>query len=55
MSRSRPVEEEQPVALSIHWRGEPHYRRLRALGEAIALALTPAADPAPRASPRLWS
>ena len=26
------------TALSIRWRGDPHYRRLRALGEAIALA-----------------
>ena len=26
------------IALSIRWRGDPHYRRLRALGEAIALA-----------------
>jgi ethanolamine utilization protein EutA len=33
---------EHAIALAIRWRGEPHYRRLRALGEAIALALTPA-------------
>ncbi|MGZ5048698.1 MAG: ethanolamine ammonia-lyase reactivating factor EutA [Usitatibacter sp.] len=29
------------LALAIGWRGDPHYRRLRALGEAIALALAP--------------
>jgi len=32
-----------PVAISIHWRGDPHHRRLHALAEAIALALAPRA------------
>ncbi|HEX7403560.1 MAG TPA: ethanolamine ammonia-lyase reactivating factor EutA, partial [Usitatibacter sp.] len=32
------------IALSIRWRGDPHYRRLRALGEAIALAMPSASD-----------
>ena len=37
-----PVQEEQPVALALRWRGEPLYARLRALAEGIALALVPA-------------
>jgi ethanolamine utilization protein EutA len=40
---------EHAIALAIRWRGEPHYRRLRSLGEAIALA-TRASGLAPRAS-----
>ena len=32
-----------PVAISIHWRGDPHHRRLHALAEAITLALAPRA------------
>jgi ethanolamine utilization protein EutA len=44
-----PAGGDHPVAIAISWRGEPHYRRLRALGEAIALA-TRASDLAPRAS-----
>ncbi len=42
MARS-PADDDHPVALSIPWRGDPHYRRLRALAEAIALALAPGA------------
>jgi ethanolamine utilization protein EutA (predicted chaperonin) len=34
-----PVQEEQPIALALRWRGEPLYGRLRALAEGIALAL----------------
>jgi ethanolamine utilization protein EutA len=34
-----PVQEEQPIALALRWRGEPLYARLRALAEGIALAL----------------
>jgi len=33
------LDEEAPVALAIAWRGDPLYRRLRALGEGLALAL----------------
>jgi ethanolamine utilization protein EutA len=36
-----PVDEEHPIALAIRWRGDPHYQRLRALAEGIALALVP--------------
>ncbi len=40
------------IALSIRWRGDPHYRRLRALGEAIALAMASASDaPSQRLAP----
>ena len=42
MSRA-PVDDDHPVALSIRWRGDPHYHRLRALAEAIALAMAPRA------------
>lgn len=38
-----PGDEDGPIALSIHWRGEPHYKRLRSLAEGIALALAPRA------------
>jgi ethanolamine utilization protein EutA len=48
MARS-PVGGEHAIALSIKWRGDPHYKRLRALAEAIATA-TAARDSAPRAS-----
>ena len=34
-----PSGEDRPIALAIRWRGEPHYRRLRALAEGIAAAL----------------
>ena len=34
-----PVDEGQPVALALRWRGEPLYPRLRALADGIALAL----------------
>jgi len=37
-----PVQEEQPIALALRWRGEPLYQRLRALAEGIALALVTA-------------
>ena len=40
-----PIAEDGPLALSIRWRGEPHYRRLRALAEGIALALASATRP----------
>ncbi len=47
VSRACP-DEERPIALSIHWRGDPLHRRLRALAEAIALSLAPrASNPAP--------
>jgi ethanolamine utilization protein EutA (predicted chaperonin) len=36
-----PAGETQPIALAIHWRGEPCYERLRGLAEGIALALAP--------------
>jgi ethanolamine utilization protein EutA len=49
MQRSS-ADEEAPMALAIHWRGDPHYKRLRALAEGIALALAPCAPLAPRAS-----
>jgi ethanolamine utilization protein EutA len=42
VSRS-PAAGEEAVALAIHWRGDPHHRRLRALAEAIAVALAPRA------------
>ena len=49
MSRA-PVDDHHRVALSIRWRGDPHYRRLRALAEAIAMAMAPrAANVASRA------
>jgi ethanolamine utilization protein EutA len=42
------VDEDAPIALSIQWRGDPLYARLRALAEGIALALVPRApSPAP--------
>ena len=44
------IEEDQAFALSIHWRGDPHHRRLRALAEAIALALAPRVADRGRAS-----
>ncbi len=47
-----PGDEGHAVALAIRWRGDPHYRRLRALGEAIALALAPGAESAPYAARR---
>jgi ethanolamine utilization protein EutA len=40
MERS-PVDEEAPIALAIPWKGDPLYKRLRALAEGIALSLTP--------------
>jgi ethanolamine utilization protein EutA len=36
-----PVDEDAPIALAVHWRGDPHYKRLRALSEGIALSLAP--------------
>ena len=33
-----PVEAGQPIALAVHWRGDPHYRRLRALAGGILRA-----------------
>ncbi len=39
-----PAAEGEPVALSIPWRGDPLYRRLECLAEAIASAM-PAANP----------
>jgi ethanolamine utilization protein EutA len=42
------IEDDAPVALAIHWRGEPLYARIRALAEGIALALAPrGAAPSP--------
>jgi ethanolamine utilization protein EutA len=50
LSRSPDVEG-HPIALSIAWHGDPHYKRLRALGEAIALGLArEAPDPTLRTS-----
>ncbi len=43
VSRS-PAAEDAPVALAIHWRGDPHHRRLHALAQAIALSLVPRAS-----------
>jgi len=43
MQRVDDGSEAQRVALGIRWRGEPHYRRLRALAEGIALAMGPRA------------
>jgi ethanolamine utilization protein EutA len=34
-----PVDEAAPIALAVHWRGDPLYQRLRALAEGIALSL----------------
>jgi ethanolamine utilization protein EutA len=45
-----PEVEDQPIALAIHWRGDPHYKRLRALAEGIALAFAPSTHLASRAS-----
>jgi ethanolamine utilization protein EutA len=42
-----PGDDAHPVALSIHWSGDPHYARLRALAEAILLALVPRAPNPP--------
>jgi ethanolamine utilization protein EutA len=39
-----PAAEGEPVALSIPWRGDPLYRRLESLAEAISAAM-PAANP----------
>jgi ethanolamine utilization protein EutA len=39
-----PAAEGEPIALSIPWRGDPLYRRLECLAEAIAAAM-PAANP----------
>ncbi|MGZ5111152.1 MAG: ethanolamine ammonia-lyase reactivating factor EutA [Usitatibacter sp.] len=36
-----PGDDTGPIALAIHWRGDPHYKRLRSLAEGIALALAP--------------
>jgi ethanolamine utilization protein EutA len=33
---------DQPLALAIRWRGDPHYRRMRNLAEGIARAIGPA-------------
>lgn len=33
----------EPVAVAIHWHGEPHYQRLRSLAEGLAIALDSAA------------
>jgi len=41
------VVDERPVALALRWKGEPHYTRLRALAEGIALALAPAGSSPP--------
>jgi ethanolamine utilization protein EutA len=35
------IEEDRPIALAVHWKGDPLYRRLRNLAEGIALALAP--------------
>jgi ethanolamine utilization protein EutA len=39
------LREDQPVALGIRWRGEPHYQRLRELAAGIAMAAGNAALP----------
>ena len=47
-----PADGDHPIAIAIRWRGDPHYRRLRALGEAIALAMPRASDgPSRRVAP----
>ena len=38
-----PVDEEAPIAVSLRWKGDPEYPRLRALAEGLALALVPRA------------
>jgi ethanolamine utilization protein EutA len=39
LARAPGSGEGESIALAIRWRGEPHYRRLRALAEGIAAAL----------------
>jgi ethanolamine utilization protein EutA len=39
------IEEGNPIALSIHWRGEPLHRRLHALASGIALGLAACSSP----------
>ncbi len=39
------LREDQPVALGIRWRGEPHYQRLRELAAGIAMAAGSSALP----------
>ena len=41
-----PVDEGRPIALSLRWRGDPLYKRLRSLAEGIVLALASADSPA---------
>ena len=50
-----PVDEERAIALAVHWKGEPLYKRLRSLAEGIALALAPrtVSDSAGASQPRL--
>jgi ethanolamine utilization protein EutA len=46
-----PVEDDRPIALSIHWRGDPLHSRLHKLASGIALAFAaPVSRLAPRAS-----
>jgi ethanolamine utilization protein EutA len=40
-----PLDEGAPIALAIHWKGDPLHSRLRALAEGIALSLAPRAMP----------
>lgn len=44
-----PVQEGAPIALAIHWKGDPLYKRLRSLAEGIALALAPRMSDSARA------
>jgi ethanolamine utilization protein EutA len=46
-----PVEDDRPIALSVHWRGDPLHSRLHTLASGIALAFAaPVSRLAPRAS-----
>jgi ethanolamine utilization protein EutA len=47
-----PVEEGDPIALCIHWRGDPLHRRLHALASGIARSLAPRAAPDSAAAPQ---
>jgi ethanolamine utilization protein EutA len=53
-SMQRAPEAGDAIALAVRWRGDPHYRRLRALAEGIALALVPGtlADSSAASQPR---
>jgi ethanolamine utilization protein EutA len=40
-----PIDEGQPIALAIHWRGDPYHARLYALAQGIAVSLASRASP----------